>query len=311
MSATGVEMNRTSISLPSEVSNEILQKTQEDSAIMQLARKVTLPGRGLTIPMITSDPEAAWVGETAQKPVSKAGLDTKLMSAYKLAVIVPFSMEFRRDMANLYSAMVERLPRSLAKKFDATVMGVGSKPGDNFDNFASATVQMVNGSDSASVYGALVDADTDIAAHGGILNGFMLSPQAKGVLLGETDTTGRPIFVNNVSEGAIPMLLGSPVKYSKGAYVAGKGGTGSVAPLAPVPDTLGVAGDWTQAMYGTVEGVQIGISDQATLTFTDELEQTVTVNLWQQNMFAVRAEIEIGFRADISCFNKIGRTHVE
>lgn len=308
--ATGIEINRTNITLPSEVSQEIMQKTQEDSAVMQLAREVELPGRGLTIPVITGDPEAEWVGETQSKAVSKPGLGTKLMSAYKLAVIVPFSMEFRRDLEGLYSALVDRLPRSLAAKFDATVVGKVSKPGDNFDNFASATVQMVDGSESASVYGALVAADTDIATNGGLLNGFMMSAQGKGVLLNAKDTTGRPIFVNNVSEGAIPVLLGASVKYSKNVYVAGKGGTGSVAPLAPVPDILGVAGDWTQAMYGTVEGVQIGISDQATLTYTDENEQSVTVNLWQQNMFAVRAEIEVGFRADTSCFNRIGRTHV-
>lgn len=307
---SGIETNRSNITLPTEVSAEILQKTQEDSAIMQLARQVTLPGRGLTIPMITGDPEAEWVSETAKKPVSNPGLSTKLMSAYKMAVIVPFSQEFRRDMASLYSALVERLPRALGKKFDETVLGIGDKPGDNFDNFASATVQMVDGSESASVYGALVAADTDIALHGGILNGFMLSPQAKGILLGATDTTKRPLFINNVAEGAVPVLLGSPVKYSKGAYKAGQGGSGSVAPSGgATPDILGVAGDWTQAMYGTVEGVQIGISDQATLTTKDQSDNDVIINLWQQNMFAVRAEIEIGFRADVSCFNTIGRTH--
>ena len=29
------------------------------------------------------------------------------------------------------------------------------------------------------------------------------------------------------------------------------------------------------------------------------------INLFQQNMFAVRAEIELGFRADTSCFNRL------
>ena len=27
--------------------------------------------------------------------------------------------------------------------------------------------------------------------------------------------------------------------------------------------------------------------------------------LWQQDMFAVKAEIEVGFRADVACFNKL------
>ena len=50
-----------SINLPTEVSSEILQKTQDESAIMALARQITLPGNGVTIPVITGDPTAAWV----------------------------------------------------------------------------------------------------------------------------------------------------------------------------------------------------------------------------------------------------------
>lgn len=55
--ATGIETNRTSITLPKEVSTEILQKTQESSAVMSLARQIALPGRGVTIPVIVSDPK--------------------------------------------------------------------------------------------------------------------------------------------------------------------------------------------------------------------------------------------------------------
>ena len=69
-------------------------------------------------------------------------------------------------------------------------------------------------------------------------------------------------------------------------------------PTAGSPNKAGVVGDWTQAIYGTVNGVEIAISDQATLGTGES-----AINLWQQNMVAVRAEIEIGFRADTSCFN--------
>lgn len=291
---SGINTNRSNIDLPTEVSAEIIQKAQEQSAVMQLARQITLPGRGLTIPVITGDPEAAWVDETNAKPVSNPGLSKKVMQAYKLAVIVPFSDEFKRDMASLYDALIDRLPLALALKFDNTVFGASAAPGSNFDTLASATAQSVD----SGVYDALVAADTDVAVHGGILNAFALSPQAKGVLLGAKDENKRPIFINNVAEGAIPMLLGSPVKYSKAVYVEGTSGTGAK------PDVLGFAGDWTQALYGTVEGVKIDTSDQATLTIDDD-----QVNLWERNMFAVRAEIEVGFRADVTVFNKITRTH--
>lgn len=303
---SGINTNRTNITLPTEISTEILQKTQEQSAIMQLARRINIPGRGLTIPMITGDPEAAWVDETAAKPVSNPSLSTKVMQAYKLAVIVPFSDEFARDMPELYRALVARLPLALAKKFDATVFN-GVAPGSNFDVFTAVTEQTISG-EGKSFYGAIVAADADIAAHDGVLNGFALSPQAKSEMLSALDADKRPIFINNVAEGAIPRLIGQPVYYSKGIYGAGNaasGTSGQSGYVAAKPDVLGFAGDWTQAMYGVVQDVRIDMSNQATLTISDQ-----AVNLWERNMFAVRAEIEIGFRADTNCFNKIVRTHV-
>lgn len=287
MALTGTATNRTSIDLPVDVSREIMQKTQEESAVMQLAREIALPGRGAAINVITSDPEAAWVGETAAKPVSNPGLATKVMQAYKLAVIVPFSNEFRRDVSSLYDALVERLPRALGAKFDATVFGAVNAPGSNFDTFASATAQSL----STDAYAGLVAAQTDIATHGGIFNGVVISPQGQGILLAATDDNKRPLFINSVAEGAIPMILGAPTYVRKVAYKAG------------TPNVVGIAGDWTQAMYGTVEGVVIDYSSDATLT-----SGNTTINLFQQNMFAVRAEIEVGFRADVSVFNKLTAT---
>lgn len=282
--ATGIQINRSNIDLPVDVAQEIMQKTQEASAVMQLAKQIALPGRGAAINVITSDPEAAWVAETGAKAVSRPGLETKVMRAYKLAVIVPFSEEFTRDAKALYDACISRLPGSLAKTFDNTVFGNEDKPGSDFDSFASCTASSL----SSDVYAGLVAADTDIATHGGILNGWVISPQGKGILLGATDTTKRPLFINNVSEGAVPMILGSKTVLSKAAFKNAS------------PAVIGFAGDWTQAMYGTVEGVKIDISKEATIVDND-----TTISMFQNNMVAVRAEIEVGFRADTSVFNKL------
>ena len=279
---SGTPTNRTNITLPAEVSAEILAKMQTESAVMKLARRIELPGRGVAIPVITADPEAAWVGETSAKTVANPTVSTKIMEAYKLAVIVPFSNEFRRDAAALYDELVRRLPLALATKFDQTVVGAVAAPGLNFDSFANATKQDIG--TSTGTYAGIVAADADISANGGLLNGFALSPQGRGAILAATDLSGRPLFVNNVAEGAVPMILGAPVELSKGVYD---------------DDVVGIAGDWTQAMYGTVEGVVIDYSSDATL----DLGGGSSINLFQQNMFAVRAEIEIGFRADVNCFN--------
>ena len=292
---SGISTNRTNITLPAEVSQEILQKTQQASAIMRLARQIALPGRGVQIPVITSDPSAAWVAETGAKPVSNPGLSTKLMQAYKLAVIVPFSDEFRRDAAALYDALVARLPLALAQKFDQTVVGAVDAPGENFDSFAACTTQSLVAAGSHTTYDGLVAAYADIAAHNGSLNGFAMSPAGIGLLLGATDSTGRPIFTSSAADGGVNRLLGAPVIESRGIYKNGAAGVGTVP---GTPAIVGVAGDWSQAMYGTVEGVQIRFADQAGLTIN-----STQVNLWEHNMFAVRAEIELGFRADTACFN--------
>src|SRR5690606_23667741 len=112
--------------------------------------------------------------------------------------------------------------------------------------------------------------------------------------LTSTDTLGRPFFVSDVqATGTVGSVFGAPVYRTRGTMPTGSGATA---------DKIGFAGDWQgSAVYGTVEGVQISISDQATLADGEN-----TINLWQQNMFAVRAEVEIGFRVrDVNHFVSI------
>lgn len=274
----GIDVNRTTtgIELNPAQSAEIWSQAEYASAAMQLAQRVDLPGAGVSIPIITGEPEADWVNETDEKPVSRPTFDNKLMTGYTMAVIVPFSNQFRRDKAALYNEIVRKLPQSLARKFDQTVFGAaGGAPGSNFDTLGGAAQVGIAG----NTYAGLVAADQAVATGGGILNGWALSPQARGLLLGAVDGQGRPLFLDSVAEGSVPRLLGAQTAIAKGVYQAGS------------PNRLGFAGDWTSAHYGVVEDVQLSISDQATIS-----DGGTQLNLWQRNMFAVRCEFEVGFR---------------
>ncbi|MBQ1297624.1 MAG: phage major capsid protein [Clostridiales bacterium] len=291
------DINRTtnSMALPSDVASEIIQKTTSESAIMRLARKIELPGRGVTIPVITGDPTAAWVAETDEKPVSNGTPGTKLMSAYKIAVIETFSKEFTRDAKILYDALIQRLPAALAGVFDSTIIGATQAPGQNMDTFANCQTQSILNANNGTYLG-LVAADSDISTHGGVVNGYAFGAQGRALLLTAVDSTGRPLFLASASEGAVDKVLGNATYFNKNLYKAGTPGTSGT------PAVVGVAGDWSKALYGTVEGVEIGVSDQATLTVGSGTSAT-QLNLWQRNMVAVKAEIEVGFRADTECFN--------
>lgn len=305
----GIDLNRTSAGaadlLPSEISQEIWADVQEQSAVMQLARQISMPGSGVTIPIITGDAEADWVGETDEKPVSRASLDSKQITPYKLAVIEPFSKEFRRDLPAVYAELARRLPNALAKKFDSTVFGT-SAPGSNFDTLGAATAVGISphaSNEKKSTYEGLVEAYNTVANNGGALDGWALSSQAKGLLLNQTDPNGRPLLFNSIQEGAaINQILGESVHYTQGVYAAG------------TPATIGFAGDWDSAVYGTVEGIKVSVSDEASITDgvksitvgEDSVDIPNILNLWQRNMFAILVEVEIGFRVrDVNRFVKL------
>lgn len=284
----GIDVNRTTdgVRLDPVAAAEIWSAAEEASAAMTLANQIPLPGPGVTVDIITGEPEAEWVAETDEKPVSRPTLGSKLMTPYTLAVIVPFSNQFRRDKARLYNELVRKLPGALAKKFDQTVFGSVTAPGANFDKLSTAAAIGLGG----DTYGAVVAADQAVANGGGELTGWAISPQGRGLLLGARDDMGRPLFIPDVnSTNRVGSILGAPVAQSKGVYLAGS------------PNQIGFAGDWSSANWGSVEGVSVDFADQATLTDGDN-----TINLWQRNMFAVRAEVEIGFRVrDIAHFVKL------
>ena len=113
--------------------------------------------------------------------------------------------------------------------------------------------------------------DADITA-------WALSKSAEIDALGIADNSGRPLLVQDIqNQGAIGSILARPVFKSNYAADA-------------TTNVVGIAGDWSSTAWGFVEGISISISDQATLN-----DGGTPLNLWQRNMFAVRAEVEVGF----------------
>ncbi len=285
-----IDINRgtTGLQLTPEQTNEIWASAISQSAVMQLAQRVTLPGSGISIPIITGDPVADFVAETAEKPVSESTFGMKTMTPYKIAVIEIFSNEFKRDFAALYRELVRRLPGSIGKKFDEVVFN-GTAPGTGFDVLTGSATVGIGGDE---VYGKLVTAFTTVGASGR-LNGWAVSPQAEGILLSATDGNGRPLLIDSINnDNTVGRLLGASVVESERVYKAGTSGA---------PNVVAFAGDWTQARYGIVDGIKVDISEEATINTGTEL-----VNLWQRNCFALRCEAEVGFIVrDAAAFVKL------
>lgn len=254
------------------------------SAVMRLARVMQIPGAGVKTTIVTGDPKADWVEDSEEKPVDTPTLNTKTLIPYTLAVIVPMSNRFRANKEALANYIMGDLPRVLAEKFDSTVLN-GTAPGDGFDVLTNADTVVAE----PSMYNGIADSMSAIAQVGGTMNGFVLSPQGNAAVM--KSRTGDVLDFPGFTPGS--QLMGLPAYTSNGAYKAD----------ATNGNTLGFAGDWQKSVVGLVNDVSIEIGEHS---ITDNGEQ---INLWQRNMFAVRAEMEVGFVcADTSFFRRLTGT---
>ncbi len=278
--ATGILT--TSATLPEDLSNEIFANVQEQSAIMQLATPIELPGRGMTIPVVTGDPEASFTAEGEEAKVSNTTLGVKEMKPYKLTVIELFSNEFKDNYEAIFAELQNRLPGAIGRKVDSTIM-YGTAPGTGFDTLADAeSVDL-----SVKPYDGFVDALEKVSNANGDLNGWVLSPKARTLLLKAKDSQQRPLFITNPAvEGRDggSSVLAIPSLFSRAAYQA------KVA--SKTPELVGVGGDWTGARFGLVKDITVSMADQATINAGG-----TTMNLYQRDMFALKCTFMFGFVA--------------
>ncbi len=268
-----------SISLPAEVSSKIIENAQQESAVMRLAGNVIrVKNSGEAIPVIAGDPTAYVVGEGVAKTNSDPTLGLVTLKPKTFAVIEAFSNQFRDDAPALYNELVQRLPRVIAAKFDNEVFhGTTSA---NFHTLGAVSTVSLSAS-STTPWGQVIACRSAVEAANGEVTAWALSNQGITDLLGAVDGQDRPLFIQDTAIGGIGAIAGAPVVKAKEAYKAG---------TSPAKNILGYAGDWSKAVVGIAKDVNIAISDEATLTITGG-----TLNLFEQNMFAVRCEFTIGF----------------
>lgn len=270
----------TSATLPEDLSSEIFANVQEQSATMQLATPIELPGRGMTVPVVTGDPEASFVSEGEEIKVSNSTLAVKEMKPYKLSVIELFSNEFKDNYEAIFAELQNRLPGAIGRKVDSTIL-YGTTPGTGFDTLADTdSVDL-----STKAYDGFVDALEKVATANGDLNGWILSPKARTLLLKAKDNQQRPLFITNPAvEGKDggSSVLAIPSLFSRAAYQA------KVA--SKTPELVGVGGDWTGARFGLVKDITVSMADQATINAGG-----TQMNLYQRDMFALKCTFMFGF----------------
>lgn len=284
-----VDYSRTSngSSLPTPVAREIIEKARDNSLVMQKAQRKVLTDGATAVTISNGVSGSKFVDETARKPLGTADWSEKVLRAKKIALILSFSTEFRRDKRSLYQALVNDMPKDLAATYDAAVLHGTGAPATEFDNFSTAPTAAIT---SSNVYTGLLSAISTVGTAGGDITEWDMSLQGEVALLGETDTNNAPIFTAGVQSGGVGVVLGRPVVKHRNVYLADT----AAATGGANAETLGFGVDWDSMFWGMVEGVQYREYDGP--IYNADGSALIHAGA-QDNMFSVICEVEAGFRA--------------
>lgn len=212
--------------LPPTITGPIFEKTNEISAVQQLARRVPLSMSASTsIPVSMDIPAAGWVGEGAAKPVGSGAFGVKTMTGKKVALIVPVSEEIARtNAAGLYDQLQQDLPVAIARAFDHAAIhgkdlrtgGVG--PFSDYLTKGASSIELGTATQgTGSTYTDLVNGEKLVTDAGYDFTGFAADPRLRPTLKLSTDTQGRPLWVDEPTLGFQGgNLIGYPAYYNRG-----------------------------------------------------------------------------------------------
>lgn len=270
--------------VPTETGNLILTDFVANSAVAQLAKPEVMTKPRKTFTYLASGPGAYWVSEAEKIQTSKATWLTAEMEAKKLGVIIPVSKEFLAySVSNFFSEISPAIAEAFYTKFDQAALFGNESPYKEgvsvWENIEDSGNKIQIGSE-ANLYldlndliGLVEDGDNDP-------NGFTTIKKFRKDLRGAVDVNNLPIF-NEPKQGETSSILGLPI-----GYASGKSWDATKA--------LMLTGDWDFARYGILQGIEYKISEEATLsTLVDENEEPI--NLFERDMFALRATMHIGF----------------
>jgi HK97 family phage major capsid protein len=250
---------------------------------------------------------AGWVDEAGKKPAVGLPVTVKNMDPKKLAVLIPVSREIvRANPAGFMNQLRVEAGNAFGRAFDLATLydqgGDGTAGAGPFATFIAQTTKAVElGTASVAAGGIRADIIAGLSLlvnDAKKLTGFAIDERIEPLLLGAVDTTGRPIWMEreltDVPQdellGAVRRgtLINRPSWMMEGIY------SGTAADI----ETIG--GDWTQAAWGVVSGIEWAVSTEASVTINGAL-----VSAFENNLVIVRAEAEYGWLVnDVEAFVK-------
>ncbi len=268
----------------------IFDEVAKTSVVQQVARRIPFGPSGVAIPHFVGDIQASWTAEGGKKPITKGGMERKIVKPEKITAIFAESAEVvRANPGNYLNIMREKVAEAFALAFDAAALAGTNTPFGTYIGQTTTAVSLVDGDqgtagEQGNTYLQLNAALAALVNDGKKLTGVLFDDVAEPILNGAVDGQGRPLFIDSPITETSAAFRGGRV-LGRPAYLSDHVATGSV---------VGYAGDWSQVVWGQVGGISYDVSDQATLDLSEAQDGTGLTSLWQHNLVAVRVEAEYG-----------------
>lgn len=268
--------------IPTEFNQAIVEGVIANSATMQLAQYEEMTTQKKEFTYVTGPLGAYWVGEGKKIQTTKPQVVKATMEAHKLGVIVLATREaLQYTVRQYFEQMKPHITKAFYKKFDeATILNVDNPFPQSLEESVTAADNIITGPISGDNFFALTDAVND----GGFdVNAFISKTQNKSLLRNVVDgfkqENGTIVDPTRLYNRNANTLDGFPVvdldsdEMERGTLFAG---------------------DFNYLRYGIPYNINFEIATTGQISTISD-EDGEPINLFEREMLAMRATMDIGF----------------
>jgi HK97 family phage major capsid protein len=278
--------------IPEEVSRALVNRLPDESAAMQLFRRVPVSRGQTRFPVLSALPVAYFVsGDTGLKQTSEINWANKFLNVEEIATIIPIPDSVVADMdVNVWDEAEPFLVEAVGRALDAAVFFGTNAPGSwptNVSAAASAAGNSFTEASTAAQGGFMGDIDetlTLLEADGFDATGFVAARSARGKFRSARNSDGDRLDGDRLN-GGLSELDGLPVVYPMRGLFPSGGVAGTNVRL--------FAGDWDEFVLGVRQDITLKILDQAVI---QDNTGAIVYNLAQQDMTALRLTFRVGWQ---------------
>jgi len=282
--------NGQAIEIPTDKAAAIVQETYAQSAVLNQARKVTIPSKSYVVPVLATLPDAYWVnGDTGLKQTTKVTWEGATLTAEPLAVLVPVPDDFAQDTTiDIFAHLKPLLAEAFGRKLDnAALFGI-NKPASWSDSVYQNAVAAGNwldvGQNPSPGQTGESDLAQDVSAMGLKLaedgfnmNGVVTEPGFFWRVAGQRTIDGHPIFTPNAGERTQSLYGLNFFEQRNGAWK---------------PGVRLLGGDWDKAIVGIRQDITFTVHTDGVIADDDG---KVVFSAMQSDSKILRAVMRVGF----------------